>query len=169
MVLSNQPLPCIGKSICQLCEWWWIFLRWFHRAQACWDVVQSSSGERWKQCVCSHKHKHTHVVHRVMMYMCLCICLQCIHRDLAARNILLSESNIVKICDFGLARDIYKDPDYVRKGNVWHLYTHYTVCLVIVGMHQNSFYLFLNHPHKTILKAIWGIIVWHLSCVPLPS
>ena len=25
---------------------------------------------------------------------------------------------MVKICDFGLARDIYKDPDYVRKGSV---------------------------------------------------
>lgn len=31
---------------------------------------------------------------------------------------MLSENDVVKICDFGLARDIYKDPDYVRKGSV---------------------------------------------------
>ncbi|KAG7251593.1 hypothetical protein CRUP_012878, partial [Coryphaenoides rupestris] len=33
------------------------------------------------------------------------------------RNVLLSENQVVKICDFGLARDVYRDPDYVRKGD----------------------------------------------------
>ncbi|CAL1297129.1 unnamed protein product [Larinioides sclopetarius] len=38
-----------------------------------------------------------------------------IHRDLAARNVLLAEDNVVKICDFGLAKDCYKYSNYIKK------------------------------------------------------
>ncbi|GIX95041.1 vascular endothelial growth factor receptor 2 [Caerostris extrusa] len=40
-----------------------------------------------------------------------------IHRDLAARNVLLADDKIVKICDFGLAKDCYKYENYVKKGD----------------------------------------------------
>uniref|UniRef100_A0A8C8FEE5 receptor protein-tyrosine kinase n=1 Tax=Oncorhynchus tshawytscha TaxID=74940 RepID=A0A8C8FEE5_ONCTS len=41
----------------------------------------------------------------------------CIHRDVAARNVLLTDGRVAKICDFGLARDIENDSNYVVKGN----------------------------------------------------
>lgn len=37
------------------------------------------------------------------------------HGDLACRNILLAADNVVKICDFGLAKDIYKNNAYRKK------------------------------------------------------
>ncbi|XP_029159072.1 vascular endothelial growth factor receptor kdr-like isoform X2 [Nylanderia fulva] len=40
-----------------------------------------------------------------------------LHGDLAARNILLCENNVVKICDFGLAKTMYKDDNYKKKGD----------------------------------------------------
>ena len=39
------------------------------------------------------------------------------HGDLATRNILLAKDNIVKICDFGLAKDVYKTNNYQKKSD----------------------------------------------------
>lgn len=42
---------------------------------------------------------------------------QLIHRDLAARNVLLADNHVVKICDFGLAKDCYRS-DYKKNSDV---------------------------------------------------
>lgn len=39
-----------------------------------------------------------------------------LHGDLAARNILLCDDNVVKVCDFGLARTMYNSNNYKKKG-----------------------------------------------------
>lgn len=43
---------------------------------------------------------------------------QCIHRDLAARNVLVTEDNVMKIADFGLARDVHNLDYYKKTTNV---------------------------------------------------
>jgi tRNA A-37 threonylcarbamoyl transferase component Bud32 len=41
-----------------------------------------------------------------------------LHGDLAARNILLSNHNVIKVADFGLSRQLYRDENYMKSSRV---------------------------------------------------
>ena len=43
---------------------------------------------------------------------------QVLHGDLAARNVLIAEGDVIKVADFGMARQLYRDYNYKKKGQV---------------------------------------------------
>jgi tRNA A-37 threonylcarbamoyl transferase component Bud32 len=55
---------------------------------------------------------------------------QVLHGDLAARNVLLADQGVVKVADFGMARQM-KEYDYQKKGdvrksiNIKHVFNNY--------------------------------------------
>lgn len=73
---------------------------------------------------------------------------QCIHRDLAARNVLVTESNVMKIADFGLARDVHNIDYYKKTTNVSFLH------FVFLNYFLNFSFFFLSNPNTSFSSSM---------------
>ncbi|KAK2115230.1 Fibroblast growth factor receptor 3 [Saguinus oedipus] len=97
---------------------------------------------------------------------------KCIHRDLAARNVLVTEDNVMKIADFGLARDVH-NLDYYKKTTNGRLPVKWMAPEALfdrVYTHQSDVYVSCRPRPRveavtgTQLQPIWsfGVLLWEI-------
>ena len=87
--------------------------------------------------------------------------MKCIHRDLAARNVLVAKDLVIKIGDFGLARDVHKNDYYRKIGDGW---------LPIRWMAPEAVF----ERKYTSMSDVWsfGVLLWEimsLGASPYPN
>ncbi len=79
-----------------------------------------------------------------MFFLSFFISMAVYTQDLAARNVLVTESNVMKIADFGLARDVHKI-DYYKRPQMWVSFRQETLLFTVkhISCWFSSHYAFI--------------------------
>ncbi|NWX21636.1 FLT3 kinase, partial [Aegotheles bennettii] len=109
VVLEYENTLCFIFCLSKGCKRWMFFVMLFLHASRQTDEEEDFNVLTFEDLLC-----FSYQVAKGMEFL---ESKSCIHRDLAARNILVTHGKVAKICDFGLARDVMNDSNYIVRGN----------------------------------------------------